>query len=310
MSLKYLIVGAGGVGGSVAAFLGMARRDVTLIARGGHLRAMKEKGMAFIQGGEEKTVPGVKPMSAEEYEAEGEVPDVIFLCTKSYSVKDVAPFLRQVAGKDTLVISLLNGVGVAEQVQEEIPEVKVIPGLIYIFARKDGDGRIFLSGNRMHVFFGSEDLAVSQKRLAQIAEECNVPGMQVTLSEEIQTEILRKFSLVGAMAVTALVYHCPMGPIMKTGEERDFFVAAVEEIMALGESLGIPVDSDLLERNLSVLDHSKPEDTTSLQRDVAAGGPCETDTFLLLPIRLGAAKGLEMPCWRRAAGALNLHPEQ
>lgn len=303
MSLSYVIVGAGGVGGSVAAFLGMAGRDVTLIARGSHLDAMKENGLIFVRDGGEQAIPAVKALSSEEYLTRRETPDVIFLCTKSYSVKEVAPFIRQAAGKSTLVISLLNGIAAAEQIRELLPGVKVADGLIYIFARKDGDGRIYLSGDRMHIYFGTEDPEVSREKLETIQKECTVPGMKATLSEDIQKEVLRKFSLVGSMAVTALVYHCPMGPLMKPGEERDFYREAIGEVVTLGEKLGIHYEEDLIERNLTILDRSRPEDTTSLQRDVEAGGPCETDAFILRPIRLGERCGVDMKCWKRAADA-------
>ena len=108
MTLRYMIIGAGGTGAPLGAFLAKNGADVTLIARGAHLAAMQEKGLRFEQSdGETWTVP-VKAFDMDGFlaaKAQGAPsPDVIFVCVKGYSLDDTIPFIRSAAGEKTVVI--------------------------------------------------------------------------------------------------------------------------------------------------------------------------------------------------------------
>ena len=95
---KYLIVGTGGVGGSIAGFLSLAGEDVTCIARGEHLKAIREKGLILksdLKG--EHRLP-VKAFTAEEYTDKA---DVIFVCVKGYSIDSIKEVLEKAAKPDT-----------------------------------------------------------------------------------------------------------------------------------------------------------------------------------------------------------------
>ncbi|WP_370801892.1 ketopantoate reductase family protein [Agathobaculum sp.] len=112
MTLRYMIIGAGGTGAPLGAFLAKNGADVTLIARGAHLAAMQEKGLRFEQSdGEIWTVP-VKAFDMDGFlaaKAQGAPsPDVIFVCVKGYSLDDTIPFIRSAAGEKTVVIPILN----------------------------------------------------------------------------------------------------------------------------------------------------------------------------------------------------------
>lgn len=106
MTLRYMVIGAGGTGAPLGAFLAKNSADVTLIARGAHLAAMQEKGLRFEQSdGETWTVP-VKAFDMDGFlaaKAQGAPsPDVIFVCVKGYSLDDTIPFIRSAAGEKPL----------------------------------------------------------------------------------------------------------------------------------------------------------------------------------------------------------------
>ena len=100
--LKYVVLGAGGTGGPIGGYLTRAGKDVTLIARGRHLEAMKSGGLEIELGGEH-FLASVKACSMEEYK---ETPDVIFVCVKGYSLDEAADFIKRTADPHTVVIPI------------------------------------------------------------------------------------------------------------------------------------------------------------------------------------------------------------
>ena len=119
--MKYAIIGAGGTGGTLGFYLTKAEKDVTLIARGSHLEAMQKQGLTMRQlwDGKEETIP-VKACRMEEYT---EQPDVILVCVKGYSLTDLIPDIRRIAGPETVVLPILNIYGTGGRLQKEFPDL-------------------------------------------------------------------------------------------------------------------------------------------------------------------------------------------
>ena len=127
-NLKYLIAGTGGVGGSIAAFLALAGKDVTCIARGGHLAALRENGLKLHSDLKGEHTLDVPAYTAEEYaalasSADAYKADVIFVCVKGYSVDSITELIRHAAHKDTVVIPILNVYGTGPRIQRLVPGV-------------------------------------------------------------------------------------------------------------------------------------------------------------------------------------------
>ena len=136
-NMKYLIAGTGGVGGSIAAFLSLAGKYVTCIARGEHLAAIREHGLRLhsdLKG--EHTLP-IKAYTAEEYTGKA---DVIFVCVKGYSIDSITELIKRSAHKDTVVIPILNVYGTGPRIQRLVPGVTVLDGCIYIVGFVSGKG--------------------------------------------------------------------------------------------------------------------------------------------------------------------------
>ena len=114
--MKYAIIGAGGTGGILGFYMTKAGKDVTLIARGRHLAAMQESGLAVekMWDGTTETIP-VKAADMDHY---SERPDVILVCVKGYSLEDTIPFIQRVANPSTIVIPVLNIYGTGAKMQD------------------------------------------------------------------------------------------------------------------------------------------------------------------------------------------------
>ena len=121
--MKYAIIGAGGTGGSLGFFLTKAGKDVTLIARGKHLEAIRKNGLGMecLWDHKREMIP-VKACTVEEY---SDTPDVILVCVKGYSMTETIPVIRKLAGKDTVVFPILNIYGTGGKLQKEFPELTV-----------------------------------------------------------------------------------------------------------------------------------------------------------------------------------------
>ena len=142
--MKYLIIGTGGTGGAVGGFLADAGFDVTFIARGAHLEAMKTKGLVVKSGIKgELCIESPKACTAEDYH---DTPDVAFVCVKGYSLDDAAALLDRCAGEKTVVIPILNIFGTGEALQQRLPGRRVLDGCIYITTYVWAPGEITQGG--------------------------------------------------------------------------------------------------------------------------------------------------------------------
>ena len=127
--MKYAIIGAGGTGGTLGFYLTKAEKDVTLIARGSHLEAMQKQGLTMRQlwDGKEETIP-VKACRMEEYT---EQPDVILVCVKGYSLTDLIPDIRRIAGSETVVLPILNIYGTGGRLQKNF-RISTVTGWMHL----------------------------------------------------------------------------------------------------------------------------------------------------------------------------------
>ena len=318
--MKYLIIGTGGTGGAVGSYLAKAGHDVTFIARGAHLTAMRERGLRVVRPKDEFTVPA-RAYTMEEYAAGvggGDIarPDVIFVCVKGYSVDDALyDFLGRVPGPETVVIPILNIYGTGGRMQERLPGVCVTDGCIYVAAQIREPGCIQMNGDILRVVFGlrgDEDLSgfaadgasaaeILTAKLGQIRDELCAAQIEGIFSDDIRRDALLKLSYVSPQGACGTCYGVPAGPIQQPGVYRDCFAELIHEVDVLAEAMDIHFQEDIVARNLAILDDLNPDATTSMQRDIDAGRPSEIDGLVYEVVRLGAAYGVSLPEYERIA---------
>ena len=299
--MKYLIIGAGGTGGAVSAYMMKAGKDVTLIARGAHLDAMRQNGLKVIRPEDEFTIENVRACTMDEYD---DTPDVILVCVKGYSIGEVLPFIKRVAGAHTIVIPILNIYGTGAAMQQELPELLVTDGCIYIASEISEPGVILMKGYILRVIFGVRESADFRPELKQIEQDINDSGILGVLSDNIRRDALLKFSYVSAQSTCGIYYDVPTGPIQHPGEVRDCFIELISEINTLANAMGIFFEEDIVERNLKILADITPDMTTSMQRDIYAGKSSEIDGQIYEVVRLAEKYGVELPMYNKIAAEL------
>ena len=335
--LRYMIIGAGGTGGAVGSHLAHAGYDVTFIARGRHLAAMKDNGLKVLKPAGDFVIDPVKACTSEEFlekvrsgaagdgskqAGSGDIrPDVVFVCLKGYAVDGMIPFIEEAAGPDTVVIPILNIFGTGGRMQEKLPGITVTDGCIYVASEISEPGAILMKGNILRVVFGlrrdqktvtgGTGAAASEGPeakvmpvLEKVRDDLCDAGIEGILSDNIERDAMRKFSYVSPQGACGLYYDVAVGGMQKPGEARDCFAGLVQEISDLADAMGIGFGEDIVKINLEITEGLAPDMTTSLQRDVARGGASEIDGLIYEVPRLAARYGVSLPLYEKITAEL------
>lgn len=297
--MEYVIIGAGGTGGTIGAYMAKAGKNVTLIARGAHLQEIRKNGLTLerLWDGTRESIP-IHACTMDEYKG---TPDVILVCVKGYSLQDTIPFIRRIAGANTVVIPILNIYGTGARMQEMLPDILVTDGCIYVSANIKEPGKIVQHGKILRIVFGVREKKEFRPVLKCIADDFCQCGISGELSSNIKRDALAKFSYVSPMGTAALYFQAKAGEFQKEGPAREMFKALIREIIAVADAMGIVFETDLVETNLKILSELSPEATTSMQRDVMDGKQSEMDGLVYEVVRLGKSLGVSVPEYEKAA---------
>ena len=274
INMKYLIIGAGGTGGVTGYYMKKAGKDVTLIARGEHLKKIQKQGLT-LEKMWDKTEENIS-IPATDMEHYAEHPDVIFVCVKGYSLQETIPFIKRIARKNTIVIPVLNIYGTGGKMQKELPDLLVTDGCIYVSANIKEPGKLLQHGQILHIVFGVRDKAEFRPELKEIQKDLCDSHIDGTLSENIRREALEKFSYVSPIGAAGLYYHATAADFQK----------------------------DMAEVNLKILSNLAPEATTSMQRDIMAGKQSEIDGLVYEVVRMGEEYHVPVPAYEKVSEKL------
>ena len=295
--MKYAVMGTGGTGGCIGGYLAAAGRDVDLIARGEHLKAIKQNGLT-VESSDRGIIhiPGTRAFSAEEY---GKKADVIFVCVKYYSLGEAVEFVKRASHSGTAVIPVLNVFGTGREMQSELPSLTVTDGCIYIYAYIKEYGVIAKPSDIFRVVFGTEERVDKRTYgiLKQAAMDMTEAGIEANLSNDVKKDTFRKFTYISPVAAAGLYCNARAADFLVPGRARDVLSALTEELLALGKAMGIEYEEDMLKANLDIIAGLDPDADTSMQRDIRAGRRSEADGLIARVARKGRALGVPMPTY-------------
>ena len=296
---KYLVIGTGGVGGSIAGFLALAGKDVTCIARGKHLEAIRKYGLHLKSDLKGEHYLPVRACTAEEYKDKA---DVVFVCVKGYSIDSIKDVLEKSARPDTLVIPILNVYSTGPRIGRLVPSVKVLDGCIYIVGFVSGEGEITQMGRIFRLIFGARpEQNIPQEALDEIADVLQSCGIKAEVSDDINRDTFIKWAFISAMACTGAYHDVPMGEVQHEGPVRDTFIGLSRESAEMGHRLGVAYPEDPVAYNLKVIDKLDPHSTASMQKDLVKGHQSEIQGMLFDVIKLGEKLGTDLTTYRKVA---------
>lgn len=295
--MNYLIIGTGGVGGSIAGFLALAGKRVTCIARGKHLEAIRKNGLHLKSDLKGEHFLPVNACTSEEYTGKA---DVIFVCVKGYSIDSIKEVIERAATPDTLVVPILNVYGTGPRIGRLVPGVNVLDGCIYIVGFVSGEGEITQQGSIFRLVYGARpEQGIASQRIEAVAEDLRNCGIKVDVSDDINRDTFIKWSFISAMACTGAYHDVPMGEVQHEGEPRNTFIGLSRESAEIGRKMGISFPEDPVSYNLKVIDKLTPDTTASMQKDLARGHESEIQGMLFDMIALGEKWNIDMPVYRK-----------
>ena len=299
MSKKFLVVGRGGVGGTLASFLALGGQSVDCIARGEQLEAIRQGGLLLKSDilGEHRA--RLNAYTAEEYDQKA---DIILVCVKGYSLDSVTDVIARAAKPDTLVVPILNVYGTGPRIARMVPSATVLDGLIYLVGFKSAVGEITQTGSMMKLVFGARpEQGIERSRLEEISGLLDAAHITNKISNDINRDTFMKWSYISATNCAGLYHNVTMGGLQFPGEAQDMFCALSRESQAIGEALGITFREPMDEYNVRVARGINPESTASMQKDVEAGRPSEIEGMLYDMVELGRKVGVPTPTYNIVA---------
>jgi len=302
--LKIAIMGSGGIGGYYGARLQQGGADVTFIARGEHLKAMQQNGLA-LEGDRAILLPKVR--ATDDPSTIGPVDMVIF----SVKLRDTETAARQILpiiGPDTGIISLQNGVQKDDMLAPIVGREHLLGGAAYIGVSVVRPGVIRKAGTMERLAFGEFSNKVTPRAQAFL-DACQAGGIKADIPADITLELWQKFVFLVAMSSATAAMRSTAGPIRSNPLTRQFVADLMDEVAAVGRAHGVPLAENYGAARISHADAMAPEMRSSMALDLELGKPLELPWLAGAVVDLGAEKNVPTPCCRAVRDILALYVE-
>jgi 2-dehydropantoate 2-reductase len=289
--MRIAVVGAGGVGGGYGAALAKAGADVTFIARGAHLAAMKSQGLKVeSMRGNTHLVP---TQATDDPQSVGPV-DFVLFCVKLWDVESAGDAIKPMVAADTAVIPLQNGVDAAERLAPIVGKQAVMGGVANISATIAEPGVIRQTGTVMRMAFGELDGRKSVRAEA-FAAMCQKAGIDGVASPAILTDLWMKFILLASNASIMALARLPVGKLRDDPDIAPWFTTAYEEVAAVGRAVGVALPADAVDKTLNFNRNAPPQLMPSMAVDLLRGNRIELPWLSGKVVALGKKHSVPTP---------------
>ncbi len=303
MSLRIIIVGAGGVGGSFGARLARGGCDVAFVARGAQLAALREHGLRVESDLGDIYLPQVR--ASDDAAALGPA-DVVLICVKLWDTEMATRAVQSIVGPETAVISLQNGVRKEEVLRQILGDCAVLGGVSYVAAKILRPGVILQTGKMQRLVFGEADGSFSA-RVQRFLEACQRGGIEAEISRDIKRAIWEKFVFVTGTSATTTSMRATIGPIRANPRTRAFLLGVMREAVAVGRAHDVRLDEQFAENRLAFVDGLPETMTSSMHNDLQEGRRLELEWLSGSVVELGEAASVPTPLNRAVRDILELH---
>ena len=301
--MRIAVMGTGGVGGYFGIRLALGRCDVSFIARGRHLEAIRQHGLKVESPLGDMHL--ASPRATDEPADIGPV-DVVLFGVKLWDTETAAKALVPLIGSETAVVSLQNGVRKDDILRDASGEPAVMGGACYIAAQIVEPGVIRHSGTMQRLVFGEYDGRRSARAEAFL-DACRRAQIEAEISADIRRTIWEKFVfLVGLSGLTTTIRK-PIGPIRSNPRTRALLYDAMHEVVAVGRAQGVHLAEDFADNRLTFSDGLPATMTSSMHNDLERGNRLEAEGLSGDVVERGRAHGVPTPVNRVIYDTLILH---
>jgi 2-dehydropantoate 2-reductase len=298
--MKIAVMGPGGVGGYFGARLAAAGNDVTFVARGAHLEAMRRDGLRLdsqlgsLHLNPVKAVPDAREIAAA---------DAVLFAVKMRDTETAAESLRALAAGGATVFTFQNGVESGARIAHILGPGKVVEGAARISAHIAEPGVLRQVGDFAVLELGEADGSASP-RVTAFHAACVAAGITAKVSDNIARTLWTKFAFLAPMSGITALTRGAIGPVRANPKSRALLQAAVEEAVALGLALNTGLVPEDTARTMKLVDSLPAEMTSSMCHDLLAGKPIEVEGLSGAVARLAQEHGLAAPTNAFIAAAL------
>jgi len=301
--MRIAVVGTGGIGGPYGASLAAAGADVTFVARGAHLAAIRENGLR-VEGDRGET--HIRPAQATDDIAAIGIVDFVLFCVKLWDVEAVGAQFGALLGPETAVIPLQNGVDAAERLIPLLGPEAVMGGTAFVTGNIAAPGLIRQTGTYQRMTFGELDGRISE-RGRRLRDLCEAAGFEGVLSTDIRVPIWEKFLLLVPLSGLNALTRVPLGKWRDDPDLLALYEAALRETVAVGEAEGVRLPSDSGEKVKVMMWSMPPYHMTSMGNDLLRGNRLELPWFAGKVVELGRRHGIPTPVNSFIYAALKPH---
>lgn len=300
--MKIGVMGTGAMGGYVGARLATGGADVSFIARGAHLAAIREGGLKVTSPFGDMLID---PATATDDPADIGPVDLVLLAVKMYDVETVAAFIRPMVGAETGVVTLQNGVDAPGIVAGLFGEARTVGGVCVI------NGEIVAPGviqhNALNAVIVGELSGDESERLSRFAEIANAGGVETRVSTDIRLDLWRKMMLLAPLGALSAMIRLQHARYHDLPESWRLVEMGVREVLAVGNAHGIPLGEVDIENTMKLAHGMQPTWKASITVDLEQGKRLEVEGLAGAVCRYGEEVGVETPFHRVALGVLKPH---
>ena len=289
--MRIAVVGTGGIGGPYGAALAKSGAEVTFVARGAHLAAIRENGLR-IEGDRGET--HIKPAQATDDIVGIGTVDFVLFCVKFWDVEDVGRQLRAVVGPQTAIVPLQNGVDAAERLIPVLGPQAVMGGTAFVTGTIMAPGMIRQTGTYQRMTFGELDGRRSE-RGQRLRDLCETAGFEGVFSPDIKVPIWEKFILLVPLSGLHALTRVPLGMWRDDPDLLALYEAALRETVAVGLAEGVPLPPDSVDNGVAQMRSMPAHHTTSMGNDLLRGNRLELPWFAGKVVELGRRHDIPTP---------------
>ena len=292
--MRFAILGSGAVGGYFGAKLAKSGQDVTFIARGAHLDAIRSKGLEVRSANLGDFI--VRAPAESDTTRIGPV-DVAIVAVKAYDNATALPMLAPLVGPGTLVLTLQNGVDSVDDVAAIVGPAHVLGGTTYVATALEGPGLIVQTGVHRAIIFGevAGDLDRITPRVQALADVFAAADIQVTPVADARVPIWDKFVYLAAFSGFTGAARLPIGPIWKYPHVQEMFYAASREIAAIAKAEGVTISANRFDTLEDYMARIPPTTRSSLLIDLEQGKRIEVEALQGAAVRRAKKHGVPVP---------------
>lgn len=304
--MKIAVMGSGGVGGFFGGRLAHAGYDISFVARGSHMAAMREHGLTIEN--EPQGDIHIPRVTVTDDPATIGVADLVLIAVKLWDTEAAARAATPLVGPNTAVVSLQNGVIKDDILRRAFGEAAVMGGVGYVAANISRPGVIHQTGTMQRCILGEYDGRRSA-RVEELHEALLRAGIKAEISDDIRRTTWEKYVFLVGLSGSTTTMRSAIGPIRENAQTRAFLFDLMKETVAVGRAHGVKLPEDYAEQRLAFVDTMAVDMTSSMHHDLNSGNPLEVPWLSGGVVQLGQQVGVPTPANRAVWDILALHAD-